>query len=253
MATLLCLMYHDISVDPVRDKYSLAYGRFSQHMEMIRQYAVPCITTARLSPAEQKKYIMISFDDGWSGNWSLAAPLLQRLSLPATFFIATGFMDTSGYMTWKYIKELYAKGFDIQSHTHSHCLLSEVSKEKIKEELKVSKDIIEQKLGSSVRALSLPGGRGGRRVHDIARACGYDYIFTSIPGITRLEKDVRVFKRMLIKKDITSSAFKKILSGDPFYFAKERILYAAKSGIKCALGNNRYHELWRKYYKMNDK
>jgi peptidoglycan/xylan/chitin deacetylase (PgdA/CDA1 family) len=40
----------------------------------------------------------ITFDDGYRDNYSVAAPLLQRMGVPATFFISTGFLD--GGIMW---------------------------------------------------------------------------------------------------------------------------------------------------------
>jgi peptidoglycan/xylan/chitin deacetylase (PgdA/CDA1 family) len=37
--------------------------------------------------------LCITFDDGYADNWRVAAPILGRHRLPATFFVATGFLD----------------------------------------------------------------------------------------------------------------------------------------------------------------
>lgn len=37
--------------------------------------------------------LCITFDDGYANNLTVAAPILARLGLPATFFVATGFLD----------------------------------------------------------------------------------------------------------------------------------------------------------------
>lgn len=47
------------------------------------------IKSGRLPP----RALAITFDDGYANNATVAAPILKRLGLHATFFIATGFLD----------------------------------------------------------------------------------------------------------------------------------------------------------------
>jgi peptidoglycan/xylan/chitin deacetylase (PgdA/CDA1 family) len=51
--------------------------------------AVRALREDRLPP----RALCITFDDGYADNFCVAFPILQRLGLPATFFIATGFLD----------------------------------------------------------------------------------------------------------------------------------------------------------------
>lgn len=38
--------------------------------------------------------VAVTFDDGFENNYSVAVPVLQHYGIPATFFLATGFIDT---------------------------------------------------------------------------------------------------------------------------------------------------------------
>ena len=48
---------------------------------------------ALLENSLPKRALCITFDDGYADNHELALPVLRRLGLPATFFVATGYLD----------------------------------------------------------------------------------------------------------------------------------------------------------------
>ena len=72
-------------------------GEFEQRMRWVRDW----FTVLPLRDAAQRlvdgtipaRAMAITFDDGYADNREVAAPILHRLGLTATFFIATGFLD----------------------------------------------------------------------------------------------------------------------------------------------------------------
>ena len=46
------------------------------------------------------RHVLVTFDDGYLDNYEVAYPILRRHGLPATFFIATGFIDRPRLPWW---------------------------------------------------------------------------------------------------------------------------------------------------------
>lgn len=71
--------------------------QFERRMQWVRTWfnVLPLAQAAqRLSDGTiPSRALSITFDDGYADNREVAAPILQRLGLSATFFIATGFLD----------------------------------------------------------------------------------------------------------------------------------------------------------------
>jgi peptidoglycan/xylan/chitin deacetylase (PgdA/CDA1 family) len=241
------LMYHEIGE---RDRYSLPENELAAQMSYLNEQGFKTLGLTGLGrnlPAGEKA-VMITFDDGYATDHSQAYPVLSKFGFKAVCFLTTSFIGTDRYMSWEQVKELQRQGFDLQSHTHTHPLLATLSAEKIKEELTVSKNILEQKLGRGVQALSLPGGSLNKTITAAARECGYDYVFTSIPKLNQ-SGGPGVYNRFLVKRGLRLDDLGKIVNGDRAFYRQSAALYQLKNMAKRVIGPDRYLQAWRKYYK----
>lgn len=125
--------------------------------------------------------LVITFDDGYEDNFSIAAPILDTMSLPATFFVTTGFIDSdvvapwdeqlsikSQWMTWNNVMELSRQGFDIGGHTVSHISLAHVSKDVATREIHDCKTALESKLARKILHFAYPFG-GQDNISEVSR------------------------------------------------------------------------------------
>ena len=112
--------------------------------------------------------LAITFDDGYRDNRAVAAPRLKQRSLPACFFITTGYIGTSyvppwdadcgiesEWMSWDDVRELREMGFEIGAHTCTHVDLGQTHGD----EIQGSVWRLERELEERVSLFSYPFGR----------------------------------------------------------------------------------------------
>lgn len=85
----MILLYHRIA-DLADDPLSLAVtpARFRAQMEVLRSLA-PVVSFEDLARPATAPRVLITFDDGYVDNARCAAPILEDLALPATFFVTS--------------------------------------------------------------------------------------------------------------------------------------------------------------------
>ncbi len=168
-------------------KYELSEEVFEKHLSLLNQFKFKDLSLDVLAdngrfPNSPPKKIMITFDDGYTSDCLVAMPLLKKYGFSAMFFVTAGLVGTSGYMTRNQVRKLCDAGMSVQSHSFNHVFLPQLPEEKIIEELKKSKAVLEEITGREVAYLSVPGGRISQPVIDVAKRLGYQGIFTSHPG-----------------------------------------------------------------------
>ncbi len=98
MPALTILIYHQVleHPDPFRPGETAA-DVFDMHMRVLSRYFKPLPLSAAIGALENgtlpRRAVCVTFDDGYADNYRVALPVLKRWSVPATFFVATGFLD----------------------------------------------------------------------------------------------------------------------------------------------------------------
>ena len=93
---LLVLTYHRVLEDYDEIIDDIDAVQFTQQMETLSQYfnvmsleeGLNQVRTGDIAPGA----VCITFDDGYRDNYDVALPILNALDIPATFFVATGYL-----------------------------------------------------------------------------------------------------------------------------------------------------------------
>ena len=197
--------FHRVRDDLPGDPLTCTSGEFRAFCEFFHRH-FHVISLAELlrrmdAGADISRCLAITFDDGYRDNFEIAAPELERLGLPACFFIATEFIGTdhvpwwdeergvaSEWMTWDQVRELHARGFEIGGHTCNHVDLGNVAGAEALAEIEGSRLRLEAELDSPVRFFSYPYGRRHQMLPEnvpLVRAAGFDACFSAYGGNVR--------------------------------------------------------------------
>jgi peptidoglycan/xylan/chitin deacetylase (PgdA/CDA1 family) len=103
--------------------------------------------------------ISITFDDGWTNQYTDAFPMLQQYGLPATFYIISGELtDQPDYMSKAQVVNLHNAGEEIGSHSVTHPDLTTVSATKLQNEMKNSQTTLQAAIGVPITDFAYPYG-----------------------------------------------------------------------------------------------
>jgi peptidoglycan/xylan/chitin deacetylase (PgdA/CDA1 family) len=251
-------MYHEIAeraeIDALTRKtqrgYILARDDFEQQMDLLARSGFHPISLSALHDWSHSRMVLppkpvvITFDDGFAGNYRHAFPVLTKYNFTATFFVVTNKMGDPSMLTWADLKEMNRHGMSIQSHTANHPLLSTLTEDRTRQELTDSKRVIEESLGSPVNFLSLPNGDSNPFYVSVAQESGYLGGCCSRFGFNDRNTDQFFWRRIAIKNQIPLKKFRDIVFQDSRGLAVLRATAAAKDAAARLLGKKNYDRLY---------
>ena len=118
--------------------------------------------------------------------------LLEKLKV-------SGFTEIRNLMIdWDMAREMDNNGFTIEAHTVSHPILSRLSEDRIDEEIRVCKNILEDKLQKQIKIFAYPNGSPddfNEIVINYLKKYEFNYAFTTINGKNFMGDNPYMLKR----------------------------------------------------------
>ncbi|HME02078.1 MAG TPA: D-glucuronyl C5-epimerase family protein [Solirubrobacteraceae bacterium] len=193
MTDSIALCYHALSSSWDADLCVLP-ERFERQVELLIERGFRGVRFAELvNSAGRDRVLAVTFDDGYRSVIEIALPILSRFGLPATVFVPTDYIGTTGKlcwpgidqwgdgrfedelrpMSWAELDSLAAAGWEIGSHSGSHANLTQLGDVALADELTRSKAACEEHLRRSCVSLAYPYGDVDDRVVAAAARAGY--------------------------------------------------------------------------------
>jgi peptidoglycan/xylan/chitin deacetylase (PgdA/CDA1 family) len=183
------LMYHVIG-DPGPGQPNLSLfvsgPEFQAEMDWLSAHGYHGVTLQRAydywrhAVALPRKPIVISFDDGYLGQYTRGFPVLQRLHWPGVLNLKLGNVGKDGIEKSE-VKKLVAAGWEIDSHTLTHPDLRVVGAAQLHTEVFASKARLRRLFGVPVNFFCYPAGQFDAAVVAAVKSAGYLGATTTVP------------------------------------------------------------------------
>ena len=184
---------------------------FAAQMEALRRAGYRAITLGQAwrgwtagGPLPRKP-LVVSFDDGYAGDYTHAMPVLRRFGWPGVLNLELRDVGPRN-LSARGVKGLIAAGWEIDSHTIDHPDMTTVDLAQMDYELRGSRDAIVRRFGVDPRFFCYPYGRYDARVEAAVKAAGYLAATTEVEGYARPGADPFALPRIRVQYGETAAA-----------------------------------------------
>jgi len=225
------LLYHRVTEGDVEGSKVGIYitkQKFEEQLQHLQKNNFRTITFFDIKNAIEgtkllsEKNIILTFDDGYEDNYTIAFPLLKKFGATAVIYLVTGiesnFWDKkkdepdATLLNKNQIAEMFEYGIEFGAHTLSHANLTEVTKEQILKEIYNSKIHIEKELQLPVISFAYPYGECNEMVKNAVKSLGFAFGVATDSGPLYILKDLFQIRRQIIFSHTSLFQFRKKIS-----------------------------------------
>lgn len=230
------IMYHRVIKDESEKGVHGTYvtvEQFEEQMKYLKKKGYETVTFKDLLNNrykqrfdKDKKWIMLTFDDGYKDNYENAFPILKKYQFKGIIYVLDGIeynkwdVDNPGnpekrftLMNQDELLEMQNYGIEFGGHTSTHPRLAELSTEQVKSEIINSKSNIEKIIGKELLSFAYPYGSLNEEVKRIPQEAGYKFAVATDSGSIVFSDDLFEIRRIGIFPTNNLFNFKRKVSG----------------------------------------
>jgi peptidoglycan/xylan/chitin deacetylase (PgdA/CDA1 family) len=220
---IIVLMYHRFD----ENKYpstNIKLKDFVKHINLIKKNNFSFINAINfednLTKYKNKKKVLLTIDDAFKSFYDHAWPILKDNKIPFLLFVSTREVGSSGYMTWKQIKEISKEKFvHIGNHSYSHDYLVDKTDDEIINDIALSIKTFKKELDYNSPFFSYPFGEYSNNFKNIVKNLNFKYAFGQHSGVADETKDFYELPRFSINEKYGKiERFELILKTIPLKF-----------------------------------
>ncbi|RKN74228.1 polysaccharide deacetylase family protein [Paenibacillus ginsengarvi] len=211
------LNYHSIGVEPDNNAV-LDPKKLDEQMAHLSKEGYTALTLQQFigiwdghmeAPA---KPVLLTFDDGYTDNYTEAMPILRKYGFTATMFVSPGMTGQDGYFAeWEQIREMRDAGWDIQPHGMSHPYMHKLPLDKQRYEIAESIKQLKEQTGLDTYVFCYPYGMRNGDTLKLLEESKVRFAFTIDQGRTEPSQNPLLLKRIFVGGKESMDTFLKKL------------------------------------------
>jgi len=176
------LMYHVIADPPPGEPYPELFvspADFARQMRYLERHGYTAITLRQLVAFWRGKGrlparpVVLTFDDGYRSDWTVAAAILQHIGWPGVLDLCLNAVGPRRDLPAALVRGLVLRGWEIDDHSLTHPDLTTLDAAGLHREIVVSRRILRRLTGQPVSFFCYPAGSYDARVVRAVRAAGF--------------------------------------------------------------------------------